>query len=221
MVKTSVSEACVTCERLVGTMGGGMDQTVICHAKETFALYVSFNPTTVEPIGLPHSVALLTVNSCVVAEKSAGAKEAFNTRVIECRLAAALLLMSLLAKKGSKTPFAWQGTTALTLGVVESNLRLDTQEGGSVRSLEEALDLVYETLHEDAYSINECLALLGLDHDIDSLVDRLFRDIKHASLLLKSANPDEPFLYLRERAIHVYSEASRVLRFRQHLDCIH
>lgn len=74
-------------ERYVGTLSGGMDQTVSLLAQEGHALRIDFAPLRCRPVPLPSGHAIVVCHSLVRAEKSGAAKEAYNQRVLECRLA--------------------------------------------------------------------------------------------------------------------------------------
>lgn len=74
-------------ERYVGTLSGGMDQTVSLLAQQGHALRIDFAPLRYRPVPLPPGHAIVVCHSLVRAEKSGTAKQAYNQRVIECRLA--------------------------------------------------------------------------------------------------------------------------------------
>lgn len=74
-------------ERYVGTLSGGMDQAASLLARAGHALRIDFFPLRVAPVPIPGDCAVVVCHSLVRAEKSAGARDAYNRRVIECRLA--------------------------------------------------------------------------------------------------------------------------------------
>ncbi len=78
-------------ERYVGTLSGGMDQAVSLLARPQHALRIDFFPLRARPVRLPADMAVVVCHSLVRAEKSAGARAAYNQRVLECRLACAAL----------------------------------------------------------------------------------------------------------------------------------
>ncbi len=51
--RSQVAAAAVACERYIGTMGGGMDQTISCMAQAGNAVHIRFNPTVCEVVPLP------------------------------------------------------------------------------------------------------------------------------------------------------------------------
>ena len=76
-------------EQYVGTRGGGMDHAV-CLAGETGkALKIDFEPLVVHPTQVPADWRFLVAHSLVRAEKSSGAREAYNARRESCRRALA------------------------------------------------------------------------------------------------------------------------------------
>ena len=72
-------------ERLVGLEGGGMDQAACLHGVEGHALRIEFEPLRVTPVAVPEGWRWVVASSLVRAEKSAGAREAYNERARECR----------------------------------------------------------------------------------------------------------------------------------------
>lgn len=87
MPPAELAELLARAERYVGTLSGGMDQAASLLGRAGHAVRIDFFPLRVQPVPLPAGVAVLVCHSLVQAEKSAGARDAYNTRVIECRLA--------------------------------------------------------------------------------------------------------------------------------------
>ena len=71
-------------ERFVGLEGGGMDQAACLHGLEGHALRIEFEPLRVTPVAVPAGWRWVVASSMVRAEKSAGAREAYNERAREC-----------------------------------------------------------------------------------------------------------------------------------------
>ena len=93
---TDLAQLCIDCERLIGTAGGGMDQSASILAEAGKALYIKFEPTLLAtPVPLPEDAVFVIANSLVVAEKAQAAFKHYNLRVVEGRLAIALLGKSL------------------------------------------------------------------------------------------------------------------------------
>ena len=72
-------------ERFVGLEGGGMDQAACLHGVEGHALRIEFDPLRVTPVPVPEGWRWVVASSLVRAEKSAGAREAYNERTRQCR----------------------------------------------------------------------------------------------------------------------------------------
>ena len=74
-------------ERFVGLQGGGMDQAACLHGLEGHALRIEFEPLRVTPVAVPEGWRWVVASSLKRAEKSAGAREAYNKRARQCRQA--------------------------------------------------------------------------------------------------------------------------------------
>jgi N-acetylgalactosamine kinase len=98
--KKSLADLLARAERYVGSEGGGMDQAVSLLAEAGKALKIDFFPLRTRPIPLPEKVLFVVCNSLIRAPKSESVQYAYNRRVIECRLAAALLSNVVAQKTG-------------------------------------------------------------------------------------------------------------------------
>ena len=78
-------------ERFVGLQGGGMDQAACLHGIAGHALRIDFDPLGVTPVAVPVGWRWVVASSLVRAEKSAGAREAYNERARQCREALAVV----------------------------------------------------------------------------------------------------------------------------------
>ena len=76
-------------ERFVGLQGGGMDQAACLHGARGHALRIDFDPLRVTPVAVPEGWRWVVASSLVRAEKSAGARDAYNERARQCREALA------------------------------------------------------------------------------------------------------------------------------------
>ncbi len=75
-------------ERYVGVQSGGMDQAICLNGRAGHALRIDFRPVlrlTLVPV--PDTWRVIVASSMVEAAKSARARDAYNTRVGECRAA--------------------------------------------------------------------------------------------------------------------------------------
>ena len=74
-------------ERVVGLQGGGMDQAACLCGVEGHALRIDFEPVRVTPVAVLEGWRWVVASSLQRAEKSAGAREAYNERARQCRKA--------------------------------------------------------------------------------------------------------------------------------------
>merc|ERR1712078_893647 len=158
--RQEIAEFTRVCEQHVGTMSGGMDQAISVMGERGLAKLIEFGPVRASDVVLPPGCAFVIANSLTVSKKAETAAGRYNLRVLECRLAAALVAA-----------------------------------GKSVGDL----------LHEAPYSQEELEGLLGAS--IEAVAGADFLPSVRAAAELGG-------LKLRQRAEHVYSEAQRVLRFR-------
>jgi galactokinase len=70
---------------------GGMDQAVCLLAQAGHALRIDFDPLRTRAVAVPPGCAFVVCHSLVDAEKSGAARAAYNSRVVECRLACRVL----------------------------------------------------------------------------------------------------------------------------------
>ena len=86
-----LAELLARAERYVGSEGGGMDQAVSLLAENGKALKIDFFPLRTQLTRLPENISFVVCNSLIRAPKSDSIRYAYNRRVIECRLATALV----------------------------------------------------------------------------------------------------------------------------------
>ncbi|CAL1526421.1 unnamed protein product [Lymnaea stagnalis] len=182
MTKEHLAEVCAKCERYIGTEGGGMDQAISLTAKSGKAKLIEFNPLRTTDVQLPADAAFIVSNS--LAEMNKAATPQFNTRVVECRLAAQVLA-------ASQTNIKWRDVKRL--GDLQEKLGF---------SLDAMLTLVTANLHKEPYSKEEICTLLEVTPD----------ELAETSLSTNTTHVETFCLY--KRATHVYSEAKRVLQFK-------
>jgi galactokinase len=78
-------------EQYVGTLSGGMDQAAILHGRPRHALRIDFSPLRVRWVRMPDEATFVVAHTRDEAAKSGAAQGQYNQRVIECRLACAVL----------------------------------------------------------------------------------------------------------------------------------
>ncbi|XP_064608381.1 N-acetylgalactosamine kinase-like [Liolophura sinensis] len=139
--KTELSDLCASCERYIGTEGGGMDQAICFLAKPGIAKLIDFKPLKTTDIKLPEGAVFVISNSCVQMNKAATTH--FNARVVEGRLACQLIA------KGNG--LAWRDMKRLkdlqvTLGVKLSDMP----------------EVVKAAIHPEPYTKDELCGILGV-----------------------------------------------------------
>ncbi len=87
-------------ERFVGLEGGGMDQAACLFGEEGHALRIEFEPLRVTKVAVPEGWRWVVASSLVRAEKSGGAREAYNERARQCREALGAVVEHLSRRGG-------------------------------------------------------------------------------------------------------------------------
>ncbi len=98
--KDRLAELLARAERYVGSEGGGMDQAVSLLAETGKALKIDFFPLRTQLTSLPEKLSFVVCNSLIRAPKSESVRYAYNRRVIECRLATALVAKAVEERSG-------------------------------------------------------------------------------------------------------------------------
>lgn len=189
-----------------------MDQSASVFSERGSALFVSFSPQLVaRPVSFPPTspeLTFLIAQSFVTADKFVTGPIHYNLRVVECTLAAAYLNAvlnppgTLLPGDASPLGISLHGFHETYFALAEHNNNQQTPKSVS-EQLERLLQLTKETLtKEEGYTREEIASVLGFasPSEVDS---------KFTSRFPVRA---ERFK-LRQRAIHVFSEALRVLKF--------
>lgn len=146
-----------------------MDQSISFLAEEGTAKLIEFSPLRATDVKLPSGAVFVIANSCVEMNKAATSY--FNTRVMECRLAA-----KLLAK--------YKG---LQWGKV---LRLEEVQADLGVGLEEMMLITEDALHPEPYSPKEVCKCLEINlqelqtqvlspNTQDVLIFKLYQRAKH------------------------------------------
>jgi N-acetylgalactosamine kinase len=180
MSRKELAEVMAVAERYVGTKGGGMDHAASLLSQAGKALKIDFFPLRTQPVDIAKGLAILVCDSMVVAEKSAGAREEYNRRATECKLAAAVL-----------SRFAGMD------GV--RHLGDLYREMGAPRLLR----LIRSELHREPYSVEQVASFLEM---APAEVEDRFMD---GNVPAGQGVSDQVF-HLKSRAVHVVSEAARV-----------
>jgi galactokinase len=211
--KKELCERTIASERAVGTIGGGMDQVASIFSLAGSATYVSFVPVlTAEPVEFPVTdpgFTCLVAHSFVDSFKTVTAPVCYNLRVVECTMATDYLTKSLGLKRAlpadasplGKSLRGLQNTYFEEKDGHEDNFKISTEE--FERQLEQLIVLVEEHLpQEEGYTREEIASHLGIT--VEGLSEKY---------MSRHAVRAERFK-LRQRVLHVFSEALRVLKFR-------
>ncbi|KAE8445855.1 hypothetical protein EG329_012778 [Mollisiaceae sp. DMI_Dod_QoI] len=201
--KTALTELAIVSERAVGVNSGGMDQSASVFSLRGSALFVSFVPSLVaRPVNFPKTnpeLSFVIAQSFVTSNKQVTGPVCYNLRVVECSLAASYL-HAVLDKTTSPLPKD-AGPLGLSLHgfhdiyFANSKLPIEAQ-------LTELISLTKSTLtKEEGYTREEIAPVIGMS--VDALNERFTSTIPVRAEKFK----------LRQRALHVFSEALRVLQF--------
>lgn len=210
--KMELTELAIVSERAVGVNSGGMDQAASVLSERGSALFVSFSPKLdARPVQFPPTspeLCFVITQSFVTANKAETGPIHYNLRVVECSLAAAYLNAVLnppgvelaadagplgISLRGFHDAFFYhQNASEL------STARSVTQE----EELEKLIEATKQTLtQEEGYTREEVAKVLNIT--VPELEARFTARCPVRADRFK----------LRQRALHVFSEALRVIRF--------
>lgn len=209
--KKELVEVAIVSERAVGVNSGGMDQSASVFPVQGSALYVSFVPElSAKNIPFPELKSPLTfviAQSFVAADKHVTAPVCYNLRVVEVTLAA--LVLSRIFGVKELPPDA--GPLGVSLRGfhdafkhekenISDNRTVSTQDFQA--QLQDLVQKVDQYLpQEDGYTREQISEILGMS--ISDLEEKYMKKFPIRAEKFK----------LRQRALHVFSEAVRVLQF--------
>lgn len=198
MTKGQVAEFTALAERHVGVTSGGMDQAISIMGMPGCAKLVDFNPVRTTDVHLPAEASFVICNSLAVSNKAEKATKQYNLRVVECRLASALMAIALGKSRE-------EAVDITTLKQVEEIVLLLQKGSNSAKCTTgtKAVEEAMQSLHQELYTHQEIETSLGR-----KLPDLYQGDA--AALRVLEANPT---FNLRDRAVHVYTEKQRVIDF--------
>lgn len=146
--KMELSALMAAAERYVGTQGGGMDQTASVNGVYGKVLKIGFAPLSCTAYPVPDGVSFVVADTLIKARKSKEALLFYNSKPIECRLAAAVLREKL-------PPFLKKSLTVSSLGDLSPE-----KTGLSEAEIDRA---VFSILKEGGYTYAEIAAELNTD----------------------------------------------------------
>nr|POF18492.1 galactokinase [Quercus suber] len=209
--KTELVELAVVSERAVGVNSGGMDQSASVFPLEGSALYVSFVPSlSAKNIAFPQLKSPLTfiiAQSFVAADKHVTGPVCYNLRVVEVTLAALVLAkifgLKDLPSDAGPLGVSLRGFHDAYFEQIEHVPNNHTTSPADFQTqLQTLLDKVDQYLpQEEGYTRAQLSEILGIS--VAELEERYMRKFPIRA---------ETFL-LRQRTLHVFSEALRVLKF--------
>jgi len=209
--KKELVELAIVSERAVGVNSGGMDQAASVFPLQGSALYVSFVPElSAKNIAFPELKSPLTfviAQSFVAADKHVTGPVCYNLRVVEVTLAA-LVLSKIFGLSGLPNDAGPLGVSLRGFHdtyMQEKEGIKDNHAVSKEKFQSQLQDLIQKVDHylpqEEGYTREQLSAILGMD----------IKDIEE-KYMSKFPIRAEKFK-LRQRALHVFAEASRVLKF--------
>ncbi|KAF2964992.1 hypothetical protein GQX73_g8594 [Xylaria multiplex] len=201
--KKDLTEVAIVSERAVGVNSGGMDQAASVFSVRGSALLTSFTPTlSARPVFFPKTnpeLCFMIVQSYVTSNKQVTGPIHYNLRVVECSMAAAYLNAK-LCPPGIDLPND-AGPLGVSIHGFHDNYFKDSQKS-ITEQLEDLIELTKKTLsQEKGYTVEEVASGIGISVD----------DLK--ARFMSSFPVQGEYFKLRQRALHVFTEALRVLRF--------
>ncbi|OAA40494.1 galactokinase [Beauveria brongniartii RCEF 3172] len=228
--KKELTELAIVSERSVGVYSGGMDQAASVLSELGSALFVSFSPhLDANPVKFPHTnpeLGFVIAQSFVTSTKHDTAPTRYNLRVVECSLAAGYL-NAMLNPPGTTLP--------LDAGPLRTSLKgfhdvfatkyltgIDPEE-----QLQRLIRLTEETLTQEEGYTREELALILKKSVAADLTKMAAEQGSSAAAGIEDGNPvanlEKRYMSkftvraerfkIRQRALHVFSEALRVMQF--------
>lgn len=209
--KKQLTEVAIVSERAVGVNSGGMDQSASVFPRRGSALYVSFVPElSAKNIPFPELKSPLTfviAQSFVAADKHVTAPVCYNLRVVEVTLAA-LVLSKIFGLSGLPSDAGPLGVSLRGFHdtYMQEKEGIKDNHKVSKEEFQDQLQSLVQKVHdylpqEEGYTRQQISELLGMD----------IKDIEE-KYMKKFPIRAERFK-LRQRAMHVFGEAIRVLRF--------
>ena len=180
-----LAEIMANSDHYVGMASGGMDQATSILGKAGMCLKIDFFPIRTQSVKLPSDSTIVVCHSRVKAAKAGNAKDEYNRRTVECRLAVAVL-HALGTAAGKPAPEL-----------------LSEWLAGETEGYADALDKIETVLKPEGYTAGMLSEILDIPEQ--EVIDDYFV----TKTGQKYPAPPEGFL-LKQRARHVISETERV-----------
>ncbi|KIJ60360.1 hypothetical protein HYDPIDRAFT_117268 [Hydnomerulius pinastri MD-312] len=215
--KGTLVEIAVENEKRVGVNSGGMDQAASVISLAGSALYVSFFPKlSADTIPLPGptatrpslpSATFVCANSLVVSDKAVHAKYQYNLRVVESLGAARVLAVRLGIKVSPREKITFRDVMARLMNEPEDQTEEDVKK---VREGLERMAKEVECLRPEGKEDGDELGVtLETMIEWSGMGEELFNDVYLSWVTVEATH-----FQLYKRAKHCYTEALRVLKFR-------
>ncbi|KAI4276402.1 MAG: hypothetical protein LQ337_002501 [Flavoplaca oasis] len=215
VMKKELVELAIVSERAVGVNSGGMDQSASVFSIKGDALRVSFSPQ-LDAAAIPFPkveppITFMIAQSFVTSDKHVTAPQCYNLRVVECTLAAEMMAKTLaLQLQDDSAPLArsLRGLQHVYYSRGKSVDGTDLTTGDSSTTyktqLETMLSMVSSVLDRDDGYTREEIAM-ALSMSVSALEEKY---------MTKFPVNATRFM-LGKRAQHVFSEALRVVAFKE------
>ncbi|KAH9817377.1 Galactokinase galactose-binding signature [Teratosphaeria destructans] len=209
--KKELVELAIVSERAVGVNSGGMDQSASVFPTQGSALYVSFVPElsakTIKFPPLKSPLTFVIAQSFVAADKHVTAPVCYNLRVVEVTLAALVLskIFGLQSLPSDSAPLrhslrGFHDAYFQEKQGIKDNHTVSQPE--FQKQLEDLVEKVDQYLpQEDGYTREEIAQITGMS--VADLEEKFMKKFPIRADKFK----------LRQRALHVFNEAIRVLKF--------
>lgn len=201
--KGEVAEFTALAERYVGVISGGMDQAISVMGKKGVAQLIEFNPVRAAPVTIPSEAVFVIGNSMTVSNKAESATGRYNLRVVECRLASAMMAKAMGAPKED---IISQYTTLKSIEPLIEQWYSSKSIENNISDPNWCVAAVLDFLPEGSCTRKTIEDTLG--HAIAELFDE--EDVATTKVL---STFDTFKVY--SRALHVYKEKQRVYDFAQ------
>ena len=207
VIKSELVEQAIVSERLVGVNSGGMDQSASVFSIQGDAVSVSFSPKLhAEAIAFPKTdppITFMIAQSFVAADKHVTGPECYNLRVVECTLAAEVMAAALgLRLEDDHGPLG-RSLRGFQNAYFAGEKPLVSPDISPKEQLETMLSLVTKLLSKtEGYTRQEIASALGVSI------------LKLEETFMTKFPVRTTYFQLHKRAQHVFSEALRVIAFK-------
>jgi len=189
-----------------------MDQAASVISDPSSVLYITFYPSlSASPTPLPGGAVLVCAHSLKVSDKALTAKTGYNLRVVETLVGARVLARHLGVKVGEKEKITLREVLGRWVG------EGDVGVGGSGMSVEELMGALEKIqLELDVLKAKTERPGSGVGVTLEEMIELsgLGKE-EFVELYLSWVEVECTHFQLYKRAKHVFSEALRVLQFRQ------